>query len=182
MELNSWQCFQYNLLLKQYSSCPTQIRMYNRKSLTFTLTHQSCGLRLQMNKRLNLSFFRGWNILIRGHFFVMHGKLTLTAVFHTHFKKLLGVNQGKIQSPHLTLGHLYQHLCHIIDHLKQKMLHPLLLLAHLSRRLIGELRYTHAPASVVVHHFQMSFPLKPLCQSKPNFMWSLLGKRERKFI
>ena len=26
------------------------------------------------------------------------------------------------------------------------------------------------------------FPLKPHCQSKPNFMWSLLGKGERKFI
>ena len=36
------------------------------------------------------------------------------------------------------------------------------------------------PASV--HHFQRSSPLKPLGQSKPNFMWSLLGKGERKFI
>ena len=34
----------------------------------------------------------------------------------------------------------------------------------------------------VVHHFQRSSPLKPLGQSKPNFMWSLLGKGERKFI
>ena len=33
-----------------------------------------------------------------------------------------------------------------------------------------------------VHHFQRSSPLKPLDQSKPNFMWSLLGKGERKFI
>ena len=32
------------------------------------------------------------------------------------------------------------------------------------------------------HHFQTCFPLKPLGQSKPNFMWSLLGKGERKFI
>ena len=32
------------------------------------------------------------------------------------------------------------------------------------------------------HHFQTSSPLKPLGQSKPNFMWSLLGKGERKFI
>ena len=31
-------------------------------------------------------------------------------------------------------------------------------------------------------HFQTSSPLKPLDQSKSNFMWSLLGKRERKFI
>ena len=34
----------------------------------------------------------------------------------------------------------------------------------------------------VVHHFQISSSLKPLGQSKPNFMWSLLGKGERKFI
>ena len=38
------------------------------------------------------------------------------------------------------------------------------------------------PASVrrrrpsVHSHFQTSSPLKPLGQSKPNFMWSLLGK------
>ena len=32
------------------------------------------------------------------------------------------------------------------------------------------------------HHFQTRFPLKPLGQSKPNFMWGLLGKGERKFI
>ena len=44
------------------------------------------------------------------------------------------------------------------------------------------------PASVVVcpssvrPHFQTSSPLKQLGQSKPNFMWSLLGKGERKFI
>ena len=29
---------------------------------------------------------------------------------------------------------------------------------------------------------QTSSPLKPLGQSNPNFMWSLLGKGERKFI
>ena len=33
-----------------------------------------------------------------------------------------------------------------------------------------------------VHHFQRSSPLKPLGQSKPNFMWSLLGKGERKSV
>ena len=32
------------------------------------------------------------------------------------------------------------------------------------------------------HHFQTSFPLKPLGQSKPNFMWSLLGMWEQMFI
>ena len=36
--------------------------------------------------------------------------------------------------------------------------------------------------SVVRSHFQTSSPLKPLDQSKPNFMWSLLGMEERKFI
>ena len=34
---------------------------------------------------------------------------------------------------------------------------------------------------VDVNHFQISTP-KPLGQSKPNFIWSLLGKGERKFI
>ena len=40
------------------------------------------------------------------------------------------------------------------------------------------------PSSVrpSVHHFQRSSPLKPLGQSKPNFMWSLLGKGEPKFV
>ena len=35
---------------------------------------------------------------------------------------------------------------------------------------------------VVVHSVQTSSPLKLLGQSKPNFMWSLFGKGERKFI
>ena len=33
-----------------------------------------------------------------------------------------------------------------------------------------------------VHIFQTSSPQKPLGRSKPNFMWSLLGEGERKFI
>ena len=33
-----------------------------------------------------------------------------------------------------------------------------------------------------LQQFQTSSPLKPLGQSKPNFMWSLLGKGEQKFI
>ena len=36
--------------------------------------------------------------------------------------------------------------------------------------------------SSVVHYFQRSSSLKPLDQSKPNFIWSLLGKGERKLI
>ena len=38
------------------------------------------------------------------------------------------------------------------------------------------------PSSVVHSQFQTSSPLKPLGQSKPNFMWSLLGKGEQKFV
>ena len=49
-----------------------------------------------------------------------------------------------------------------------------LILAHLSRRLTGELIVY--PCSVV--RFQRSFS-KPLGQSKPNFMWIILGKGER---
>ena len=61
-------------------------------------------------------------------------------------------------------------------------------LAHLSRRLTGELIVY--PCSgvgvvvvvVVVHTFQTSSPLKPLGQSKPNFMRSILRKGEQKFV
>ena len=35
---------------------------------------------------------------------------------------------------------------------------------------------------VVCQHFQTSFPLKPLGQLKPNFIWSNLGMGERKFL
>ena len=41
------------------------------------------------------------------------------------------------------------------------------------------------PPSSVVHrcqHFQTSSPLKPLGQLKPNFIWSLHGLGERKFV
>ena len=39
----------------------------------------------------------------------------------------------------------------------------------------------HRRPSVVVVHNAQTCP-KPLGQSKPNFMWSLIGKGERKFI
>ena len=53
-------------------------------------------------------------------------------------------------------------------------------LADLIRRLIGELiGYSW---SGVVHNAQRSFSPKPLCQSKPNFMWSLLGYEEQNFV
>ena len=48
------------------------------------------------------------------------------------------------------------------------------LLAHLSRRLIGEL-IGYSWSGVVLHNAQRSSSPKPLGQSKPNFMWSLLG-------
>ena len=38
------------------------------------------------------------------------------------------------------------------------------------------------PASVRRPQFQRSSPLKPLGQSKPNFIWSILRKGERKFV
>ena len=38
------------------------------------------------------------------------------------------------------------------------------------------------PSVVVVHNAQTSSSRKPLGRSKPNFMWSLHGKGERKFI
>ena len=52
-------------------------------------------------------------------------------------------------------------------------------LAHLSRRLTGELIVY--PCSGVRRRrsqFQRSFPLKPHGQAKPNFMWSILRKGE----
>ena len=56
-------------------------------------------------------------------------------------------------------------------------------LAHLSQRLIGELIVYPFTVVVVVFvgYFQTSSPPKPLGQSKPNFMWSLLEKGEPKF-
>ena len=57
------------------------------------------------------------------------------------------------------------------------------LLAHLSRRLTGELIVCLRCLSYVVsQHFQTSSPLKPLGRLKPNFMWSLHGMGERKFV
>ena len=35
---------------------------------------------------------------------------------------------------------------------------------------------------VYFHNNETSTPLKPLGQSKPNFIWSILGKGERKYI
>ena len=35
---------------------------------------------------------------------------------------------------------------------------------------------------VYFHNNETSSPLKPLGQSEPNFIWSILGKGERKFI
>ena len=35
---------------------------------------------------------------------------------------------------------------------------------------------------VYFHNTETSSPLKPLGQSKPKFIWSILGKGERKFI
>ena len=61
---------------------------------------------------------------------------------------------------------------------------PITFLAHRSRRVTGELigyPWIRRPSSVR-SHFQTFSPLKPLGQSKPNFMWSLLGKGERKFV
>ena len=64
-------------------------------------------------------------------------------------------------------------------------------LAHLSRRLTGELIVypcsgvrpsSSVRPSIRRPKFQRSSPLKPLGQSKPNFMWSILSKEERKFI
>ena len=49
-------------------------------------------------------------------------------------------------------------------------------LAHLSHALAS------ANIVVVLHNVQTSSPLKPLGQSNPNFIWSLLGKGERKLV
>ena len=63
--------------------------------------------------------------------------------------------------------------------------YQILSLAHLSQRLTGELIVYPCCVvrpSVRRSQFQRSSPLKPLGQSKPNFMWSILRKVERKFI
>ena len=58
------------------------------------------------------------------------------------------------------------------------------LLAHLSRRLIGELivyQWLRIPSSVR-QHFQTSSPLKLLGQLNSYFIWRLLRMGERKFV
>ena len=60
-------------------------------------------------------------------------------------------------------------------------------LAHLSRRLMGELivyQSLRRPSVrlSVRQHFQTSSPLKPLGQLNSNFIWRLLRTRERKFV
>ena len=48
---------------------------------------------------------------------------------------------------------------------------------------LGELIvYPWSGVVVVIHNFQTSSPQKPLVQSEPNFMWSLLGKGGPKFV
>ena len=56
------------------------------------------------------------------------------------------------------------------------------LLAQMSRRLINELIVCMPPSYVVHRHVQISSPLKPLGQVKPNFILSLHGLGERKFV
>ena len=62
-------------------------------------------------------------------------------------------------------------------------------LAHLSRRLMGELivyqslrRPPVRRPSSVCQHFQTSSPFKPLGQLNSNSTWNLLTTRERKFV
>ena len=62
-------------------------------------------------------------------------------------------------------------------------------LAHLSRRLMGELivyqsvrRPSFFCRPLVRPQFQTSSPLKPHGQSNSNFIWRLLRTRERKFV
>ena len=63
-----------------------------------------------------------------------------------------------------------------------------LFLAHLSRRLMGELivyqslRRPSVRHPSVRQHFQTSSPLKPLGQLNSTFIWRLLRTRERKFV
>ena len=49
---------------------------------------------------------------------------------------------------------------------------------------ISKVKVIHWPWSKVtqIQHFQTSFPEKPPCWLKPNFMWSLNGIGERKFV
>ena len=75
-------------------------------------------------------------------------------------------------------------LCNIMRYFTALKMKNCDFLAHLSRRLTGELigyPWIRRP-SVFRSHFQTSSPLKPLGQSKPTFMWCLLGKGERKFV
>ena len=83
-----------------------------------------------------------------------------------------------------------QRLSNVLIHLKVTELFCVCLcvcvfLAHLSRRLIGELIVypwsggQRPSASVIDHNAQTSSSQKPLGRSKPNFMWSLLWYGEQ---
>ena len=56
-------------------------------------------------------------------------------------------------------------------------------LAHLSRRLMGELIvYQSLCRPSIRQHFQTSSPLKPRGQLNSNFIWRLLRTQEQKFV
>ena len=73
--------------------------------------------------------------------------------------------------------------CEILKN-KKHMIFPdiLLFLAHLSQRLIGVLIGYSWSCVRRRKQFQTSSSPKPFAQSKPNFMWSLLGQGKRKFV
>ena len=96
----------------------------------------------------------------------------------------------KLQFKRLNLFNNVTFLTLHVYRLKERPFQTSIFLAHLSRRLTGELIVypcsgVRRPSSSVVvrrSQFQRSSPLKPLGQSKPNFMWSILREGELKFI
>ena len=47
---------------------------------------------------------------------------------------------------------------------------------------MSKVKVIHWSKATQIQHFQTSFPEKPQCQWKPNFMWSLSGTGEQKFV
>ena len=96
----------------------------------------------------------------------------ILSIIHIDFPKIEDSAAPKLS----TTDTLFRHTLHIYLFIY--------LLAHLSRRLIGELivyqwsgvrRPSVVRPSVVAHNAQRYSSPKPLVRSKPNFMWSLLG-------
>ena len=192
-------CISNLLYATKYSKCLGKCSKTSKNNcFCFRYSHQSISDYSWEVYIVHSGVFAGWAY--------MHEDRTCVGIFNLH-RGWLSLHRGPpVNVPIRRTAHcimsflnvyLKGHLMHVHFLMKPKImtfiythfslsskLFVALILAHLSRRLTSELIVY--PCSVVVvvvvQTFQTSSPLKPLGQSKPNFMWSILRKGERKFI